>query len=182
MCANLRLALPAVRVITGDIERLPFADASLDAAVTCWTLYFMRDIDAALDEIKRCIRPEGIFVAATVARDNMQEYAEFARAAFDRAGVDPPNDDVAQRFDMTSGEPYMRRHFDNVRIAQWAGELVLTDTASAVALWDPYATNGYDGEGYDRAHAEFEAIAGERFARGDELRVRRRSGAFVATV
>lgn len=42
-----------VAVLVGDMERLPFRDESLDAAVTCWTLYFMRDIDGALVEIRR---------------------------------------------------------------------------------------------------------------------------------
>jgi hypothetical protein len=35
----------------------------------------MRDIDAALEGIAQCLRPGGRFVAATVAADNMREYA-----------------------------------------------------------------------------------------------------------
>src|SRR5438128_2222469 len=43
-----------VAIVRGDIERLPYRDARFDVIATCWTLYFMNDIDAALEEIKRC--------------------------------------------------------------------------------------------------------------------------------
>ena len=105
----------SVAIMLGDMERLPFRDGSLDAIVTCWTLYFMRDIDAAIEEMKRCLRPGGIFVAATVAPDNMHEYAAMGAAAARVSGADDPAEDMSGRFDTETGggihgAPFRRRH------------------------------------------------------------------------
>ena len=70
-----------VAIIQGEMERLPFADDSFDAVVTCWTLYFMTDIDATLEEIKRTLRPGGRLVAATVAPDQQIELDRLHQAA-----------------------------------------------------------------------------------------------------
>ena len=74
-----------VEVMLGDMERLPFADGAFDAITTNWTLYFMRDIDAALVEMRRCIKPGGLFVTATVAPDHMLEFDEMVAEAVRRA-------------------------------------------------------------------------------------------------
>ena len=82
MTAHVRALLGSrATVILGDIERLPFADGSFDTVATGWTLYFMTDIDAALEEIKRTLRPGGTFVAATAAPDNQIELDRLYHAA-----------------------------------------------------------------------------------------------------
>ena len=42
-----------------DGQRLPFPDASFDAALTTWTMCTIPDIDAALAEVHRVLRPGG---------------------------------------------------------------------------------------------------------------------------
>ena len=42
-----------------DGQSLPFADASHDAALSTWTLCSIPDIDAALGEVRRVLKPGG---------------------------------------------------------------------------------------------------------------------------
>ena len=42
-----------------DGQRLPFADDSFDAALSTWTLCSIPDIDAALQELRRVLKPGG---------------------------------------------------------------------------------------------------------------------------
>ena len=42
-----------------DGQRLPFADDSFDAALSTWTMCTIPDIDAALRELRRVLRPGG---------------------------------------------------------------------------------------------------------------------------
>ncbi|MEX2159068.1 MAG: class I SAM-dependent methyltransferase, partial [Dehalococcoidia bacterium] len=70
-----------VRVLLGDMEQLPFPDATFDVIVTCWTLYFMNDIDRALAEMKRCLTPRGRLIAAASAPDHEAECGELVSEA-----------------------------------------------------------------------------------------------------
>ncbi|TAK08744.1 MAG: class I SAM-dependent methyltransferase [Candidatus Manganitrophaceae bacterium] len=45
-----------------DAERLPFPDGSFDTVVSTWTLCSIADIDQALREIHRVMKPEGRFL------------------------------------------------------------------------------------------------------------------------
>jgi SAM-dependent methyltransferase len=166
------------RVVVGDMERLPYADAAFDGIATCWTLYFMRDIDAALEEMRRCLRPGGVFVAATVAADNMWEFEEMSQAAQREALGRDPAPDIGAGFDLGNGGAYVGRHFAGVELVEWRGELVVESVDDVLALWPNYGPQ-LEGEDGARARTAFERIARQRFEAERVLRMRRHSGAFV---
>ena len=62
-----------IDVQLGDVEALPFADAAFDCVVANWVLYLAPDLDRALSEVARVIRPGGRLVAGTVAADTFAE-------------------------------------------------------------------------------------------------------------
>lgn len=45
-----------------NAERLPFADNSFDTVVSTWTLCSIVDVDSALAEVKRVLKPRGQFL------------------------------------------------------------------------------------------------------------------------
>ncbi len=60
-----------VWLVRATAERLPFADAAMDSVVSSWTLCSIPDLDAALAEIGRVLRPGGrfLFVEHGLARE-----------------------------------------------------------------------------------------------------------------
>jgi SAM-dependent methyltransferase len=171
----------AVQLMHGDMEALPFADGAFDVIVTCWTLYFMADIDAALAGMKRCLRPGGRLVAATVAPDHMLEHEEMLSQAL-RAGLGrDPAPDVSLRFDTNSGAPFMDRAFAAVELRRWRGELTLPDIGTALQLFDAYPPDRLTDEENVLVRDAYRGIAEARLRHGP-IRVRRHDGAFVATV
>jgi ubiquinone/menaquinone biosynthesis C-methylase UbiE len=65
----------------GDVQDLPFADSEFDCAVAAWMLYHVPDLDRALAELRRILRPRGRLVAVTNGRDHMRELRRLAGAS-----------------------------------------------------------------------------------------------------
>jgi ubiquinone/menaquinone biosynthesis C-methylase UbiE len=59
-----RLGRPDVRVLAGRAERLDLPDHSVDAVAATFVMCSVGDLDAALSEIVRVLRPEGRYVFA----------------------------------------------------------------------------------------------------------------------
>jgi SAM-dependent methyltransferase len=80
----------ALRVVA-DEEALPFADASLDLAVSGLALQAVNDLPGALVQIRRALKPDGLFVAALLGGDTLTELRQsFAAAESERdGGVSP---------------------------------------------------------------------------------------------
>jgi SAM-dependent methyltransferase len=64
-------------VVRGDVVALPVGDASVDAVVMVNVLDHLDRPAVAICEARRVLRPDGIFVAGTVARSDSPELAPF---------------------------------------------------------------------------------------------------------
>jgi len=168
-----------VAVLVADMERLPFCQASLDVVVTCWTLHFMRDIDGALEEIKRCLRPRGRLVAAASAPDHMVEYDQLATAAIRSALGRLPEPDLSARFNPDNGQSYMRRHYRDVELHRWHGWMTLPDVASLLRLWDAWRPDSLAGPDGDLVRAEFKRLAQEWLQRDGQIRISKHAGLLI---
>ena len=171
----------SVRVLVGDMDRVPFRDCVFDVIATCWTLYFMQDIDATLAEIKRCLARAGRLIAATSAPDHEAEANELAAEATSEAlgrKVSAAELDVGSRFDLATGAAYVHRHFPKVELRTWQGEMALS-MAEVASLWRKWEPAMLSQSEQDAAHASFLRLLPERLGSGGTLRVRRREGAFV---
>lgn len=74
-----------------DDERLPFADGSLDLAVSGLALQWVDDLPGALVQIRRALRPDGLFVATFVGGDSLTELrAALLAAESERKGGASP--------------------------------------------------------------------------------------------
>lgn len=48
-----------IQIFEANVESLPFADSSIDTVIAVESVYFWPDIDKALQEIKRTLKPHG---------------------------------------------------------------------------------------------------------------------------
>ena len=93
----------------GDVQELPFADESFDCVVAAWMLYHVPDVDRALGEIARVLKPGGRLVAVTNSNQHIQELR--------------PN---VPAFHADEAEERLGRHFASVERRDAYGEVVWT--------------------------------------------------------
>jgi SAM-dependent methyltransferase len=77
------LAAPGVGAlaVAADPEALPFRDGSLDLVVSGLALHFVNDLPGTLLQIRRALRPDGLFIAALLGGDTLSELRQaFAQA------------------------------------------------------------------------------------------------------
>jgi SAM-dependent methyltransferase len=78
------LAIPTKQIrclVVADEEALPFRDASLDLAVSALALQFVNDLPGALVQIRRALKPDGLFLAALVGGETLTELRQAFAAA-----------------------------------------------------------------------------------------------------
>jgi SAM-dependent methyltransferase len=59
--------------LVADEERLPFADESLDLVVSILSLHWTNDLPGALAQIRRALRPDGLFLGAFLGGATLTE-------------------------------------------------------------------------------------------------------------
>jgi len=77
--------------VIGDEEALPFADASFDLVVSALSLHAVNDLPGALVQIRRVLKPDGLFLAVLFGGESLGELRDaFARGEMQvRGGISP---------------------------------------------------------------------------------------------
>jgi SAM-dependent methyltransferase len=89
--ANLQDADQSLLRVAADEEALPFADGVLDLAASVLTLQFVNDLPGTLIQVRRALKPDGLFLAALVGGESLTELrSAFAAAESEiEGGVSP---------------------------------------------------------------------------------------------
>jgi NADH dehydrogenase [ubiquinone] 1 alpha subcomplex assembly factor 5 len=74
-------ALAGGRAVAGDEEWLPFAAGSFDLVVASLSLHWVNDLPGALLQIRRALRPDGLFLASLPGLGTLQELREALASA-----------------------------------------------------------------------------------------------------
>jgi ubiquinone/menaquinone biosynthesis C-methylase UbiE len=101
-----------------DAQAISFDDASFDMVTANYMLYHVPDIDKALSEIRRVLKPDGRFYAGTGGLGHMKELDDFVEAhmAAKLPGVFERMDSVTGHFALENGAEKLGRHFASVKL------------------------------------------------------------------
>jgi SAM-dependent methyltransferase len=105
----------------GDAQELPYGDSSFDCVFAGWVLYHMPDLDRAIAECARVLRPGGRLVASSYFETNMSELWALIE------GIGPRD---ALSFSHTNGAELLKRHFATVEQRDFEAAVVFPDSES----------------------------------------------------
>ena len=110
----------------GDVQELPFADASFDVVVAAWMLYHVPDVALGPREIARVLVPGGSLVAVTVSVEHLRELRELVQY--------PPGRETT--FNRENGEELLAPEFARVERRDADQTVTVRDRAKLVAYRD----------------------------------------------
>jgi SAM-dependent methyltransferase len=129
MLAEARGRVPVAAFTVGDVCRLPFPAAAFDRVLAPHMLYHAPDVDGAVAELRRVLRPGGVALVVTNGEDHLDGFARTVEAA---TGV-PEWMRTFKRFSLESGTPVLERHFDSVSLTHVRGTLRVPEAEPVVA-------------------------------------------------
>lgn len=160
-------------------EALPVPDEALDVVLAMHMLYHVPDMERAVGELRRVLRPGGVLVASTLGRIHMVKLRRLADAAMGDERLPRPSD----RFRLENGAPYLRSAFSSVEIDRTGGDVVLAETAPAIAFLDS-SRDFYEpflsaGQSWDDVLARVERALKAELVQAGEIRIDTQMGVFV---
>jgi len=91
-------------------------------------LYHVADQALVLAEIRRVLKPNGVFFAATNGNQHMHEIKELIQAVYPTADVTP----FSLSFTLESGQALLQSQFEQVEIIQFENNLAVTEVEPIV--------------------------------------------------
>ena len=110
----------------GDVQQVPYADASFDVVVAAWMLYHVPDIALGLREIARVLVPGGSLVAVTTSVEHLRELKDLVQY--------PPGRE--ETFNRENGAELLAPEFARVERRDANLTVTVRDSAKLVAYRD----------------------------------------------
>ena len=139
-----------------DIQDIPYNDATFNVIIANHMLYHVPDLDKALSETYRVLKPGGCFYSATNGNGGMSLYLHNVMKQFD-----PKTTAFAQTFsfNLQNGSELLGRYFSAVQRFDYENSLAVTDTQDLMNWLESTMTmSGLREEYLDGLHNYFETI------------------------
>lgn len=160
-----------------DIQALPFDDDAFDVVVANHMLYHIPDLPKAMAEVRRVLRPDGRFIAATNGNGHMLEL----KSVHEMIMSFTDDDEVERRelpFRLENGAEILSMQFADVVLRLFEDGLAVTDAQAVIdyVLSSSQARASASAEAIDQAHAFIQSKIDEHGA----FNIQKEQGLFIA--
>ena len=177
-----------VSLLNTDATQIPLPDGCCDVVLANHILGHITQIEAAVAEIRRVLRPGGCLVAATNARDSMLVFiaeVEEACCALDYPIEFTPSP-IRLRFTLENGWAVLKPSFPTVRQETFESELVFSEAAPPVAyinsLRHIYGLQLPEALAWETLIKQIKRQIRLKITAQGEYRVAKTTGVFIATL
>lgn len=107
-------------------HKLPFKDESFDVIIANHILFFMKDLDNVLSEIKRVLKPGGQVYCSTIGEKHMKELEQLMKAF--GGNILLQEEKLYSKFGLENGEEILKDYFGQVESFLYNDRLIVNDT------------------------------------------------------
>lgn len=117
---------PNVTYQTIDIQKIPFDDHYFDLVIASHMLYHVPDRKQAIKEVRRVLKPGGVFYSSTIGKEHMAGFNDLLTRFDPTIGFDLTNVH-ADAFGLENGAEQLYHYFKHVKLTRFPGDLLIDD-------------------------------------------------------
>lgn len=106
-----------------DCEKIPFKDNYFDAVIANHVLFYVYDINKALEEIRRVLNPLGVFYCSTYGSNHMKEINDIVQKFDSRIILSQTK--LYDVFGLENGLDILKPYFKNIKMKRYDDCLVV---------------------------------------------------------
>lgn len=119
-CQDTLGDIPPIQYRLIDVQHIPDENSSFDIVIANMMLYHVPDLSKALAEVKRVLKPDGIFYCATYGEHGMMEYL---CGLFAEYGIQDHSNYI---FTLQNGASRLSKYFSDVQRIDYVDSLEVT--------------------------------------------------------
>lgn len=159
-----------------DIQNLGFQSKFFDMVVANHVLFYAKDVEESIEEIRRVLGDTGVLYATTYGVNHMRELEQFVQQF--EPNIKLSNDRLAARFGLENGKAILSKYFNEVDCIYYEDELRIDN----VEILFNYiiSSNGNQLQVLKDRMGEFKQFLEEYIERHKVLVVQKQVGMFIA--
>jgi len=163
-----------------DAQKIPYDEGSFDVVIANYMLYHVPNVELALSEISRVLKPNGSFFAATFGKDNLKEVDSIFNGFDNR--IEPVVNDLCKAFGLENGSAYLEKHFGSVQLKRYENGLHITQLEPLVEYFLSYRGMGNISEMIpDCKIPQFTDYLAEVFSKNGYVDIAQDEGLFISS-
>lgn len=118
------------RFRVASCEKTGAKDESYDLVIANHVLFYCKNVNKALDEIARVLKPGGVLVCSTYGSRHMQEISSLVSGYDKRIALEA--DKLFEKFGLDDGDKILKKHFSDVERRDYKDALVVDEAEPLV--------------------------------------------------
>ena len=157
-----------------DPNNIPFEGESFDIVIANHVLFYMKDLNKVLSDIKRVLKVGGYFYCSTIDNNHMKELEELMLGF--NSNIKISEEKLSSKFGLDNGERILKEYFVDIQKYLYKDKLIVNDTKGILEYI--YSIPGNILEVIDTKKKEFEIYVDKKMQQNGELHITNSQGLF----
>lgn len=157
-----------------DCSHIPYEDCSFDLVIANHVLFYVKDLDQALSEIKRVLKPNGMFCCTTYGQSHMKEIDQLVKEFDPRIALSDIK--LYDIFGLEQGTIPLGNQFSNIQRMDYEDDLTVTNASDLMEYI--YSCHGNQMTYLKGRFAEFESFIQKKVGKRG-LNITKNAGMFL---
>ena len=156
-----------------DCHEIPFKDNSFDYVIANHVLFYCDDLEKVFREIKRVLKPQGVFICSSYGSEHMREITNLVQGF--QKSITLSADKLYERFGLENGEQQLSPYFTHIERRMYEDSLVV-DKAEPLIEYI-LSCHGNQNQYIVNRYKDFRSYVEKKTKRG--FRITKEAGIFI---